>query len=151
MACSFPSGSAFPVGTTTVTCTATDSAGRQTSCAFQVTVSDTQPPVLGAAAVDKPVLRPPNHKMVPVTVSYSVADNCGAPTVCALSVTSNEPVNVSGDGNTSTDWQVVDAHHVLLRAERSGKGNGRIYTVGVTCSDAQGNASHGDVTVQVPH
>jgi hypothetical protein len=42
--CSPPSGSFFPVGTTTVNCTTT--AGP--SCSFTVTVNDTQPPTLGA-------------------------------------------------------------------------------------------------------
>jgi HYR domain/NHL repeat len=36
--CSPPSGSNFPVGTTTVTCTATDASGNTASCAFTVTV-----------------------------------------------------------------------------------------------------------------
>ncbi|MCI0745114.1 MAG: DUF5011 domain-containing protein, partial [Verrucomicrobia subdivision 3 bacterium] len=35
--CEPPSGSTFPVGTTTVTCTATDPSGNNTSCSFNVT------------------------------------------------------------------------------------------------------------------
>jgi uncharacterized repeat protein (TIGR01451 family) len=42
--CTPASGSFFPVGTTTVTCTATDSAGSTATCSFTVTVNDTQPP-----------------------------------------------------------------------------------------------------------
>jgi hypothetical protein len=38
--CNPPSGSAFPLGTTTVICTATDAAGNQASCSFTVTVFD---------------------------------------------------------------------------------------------------------------
>jgi hypothetical protein len=38
-ACSIPSGSAFPIGTTTDTCTATDQAGLTASCSFNVTVT----------------------------------------------------------------------------------------------------------------
>jgi hypothetical protein len=37
--CSNPSGSAFPIGTTTDTCTATDQAGLTASCTFNVTVT----------------------------------------------------------------------------------------------------------------
>ena len=44
---------------------------------------------------------------------------------------SNEPANGPGDGNTPIDWIVVDATHVQLRAERTGGGRGRTYTV--TC------------------
>lgn len=36
--CTPPSGSFFPIGTTTVTCTATDASGNQSTCAFPVTV-----------------------------------------------------------------------------------------------------------------
>lgn len=44
--CNPPSGSTFPLGTTTVTCTATDSAGNTSTGEFPVTVQDTTPPVL---------------------------------------------------------------------------------------------------------
>jgi hypothetical protein len=44
--CSPASGSAFAVGTTTVTCTATDGSGNTATCSFTITVNDTQPPGL---------------------------------------------------------------------------------------------------------
>jgi hypothetical protein len=65
-------------------------------------------------------------------------------------VTSNEATNGTGDGNTSEDWSVIDATHVQVRAERSGGGSGRIYTVTVTCQDPSGNQSHASGTVTVP-
>jgi len=113
------------------------------------TTASNPPPTITGPAVDKPVLWPPNHKMVSVTVDYGTSDNCGE-VACALSVSSNEPVNGAGDGDTSPDWQIVDAHHVLLRAERAGSGNGRIYTITITCTDGSGNTSHRQVTVRVP-
>src|SRR5262249_22828657 len=70
--CSPVSGSFFPVGPTTVTCTS--QAGP--SCSFTVTVNDTEPPEITNASVDKPVLWPPNHRLVDVTVDYNVTDNC---------------------------------------------------------------------------
>jgi len=39
--CDPPSGSFFPVGTTTVTCTATDECGNESTCTFDVTITDT--------------------------------------------------------------------------------------------------------------
>ena len=37
------------------------------------------------------------------------------------------------------------------RAERSGNGSGRIYTLTTECRDATGNTSQGTTTVTVPH
>ncbi len=45
-ACVPPSGFCFPVGMTTVTCTATDAAGNQTPCNFKITVTDTSKPTI---------------------------------------------------------------------------------------------------------
>jgi hypothetical protein len=46
--CNPVSGSTFPLGTTTVTCTATDTAGNTASSTFPVTVMDTTAPVVAA-------------------------------------------------------------------------------------------------------
>jgi hypothetical protein len=142
------SGSFFPVGTTTVVVTGRRLDGTSDSCSFTVKVNDTEPPVVGAATVDKPTLWPPLHQMEAVTVSYTATDNCDVN--CVLSVTSNEPINGLGDGDASPDWVIVDAHHLFLRAERGGKGNGRVYTITVTCNDGAGNTVVRTVTVQVP-
>ena len=40
------SGTAFPVGTTNVVCTATDACGNSTTTNFTITVNDTEPPVI---------------------------------------------------------------------------------------------------------
>jgi hypothetical protein len=44
--CSHPSGSRFPIGTTTVTCTATDGGGASDTGSFDVVVRDTTPPIV---------------------------------------------------------------------------------------------------------
>jgi hypothetical protein len=41
-----PSGSEFPIGTTTVTATATDDLGNESQCSFEVTVVDREPPII---------------------------------------------------------------------------------------------------------
>ncbi len=138
----------FPVGTTTVTATATNSEGTD-SCTFTVTVIDNEVPVVSSATASPNTLWPPNHQMENVTVNYTATDNC--PNLnCSLTVASNEPINGLGDGDTAPDWVVVDDHHLQLRSERSGKGNGRIYTITVTCTDASGNATLKTTTVVVP-
>jgi len=141
-----PPGSFFSVGSTPVISSAT--AGQ--SCTRKVVVKDTQPPTITGATTSPAMLWPPNHAMVPVTVAYTSSDNCAG--TCSLSVASSQPVDGLGDGDTSPDWQVVDAHTVLLRAERSGKiKSGRTYTITIRCSDAAGNTTSRAVTVLVPH
>jgi uncharacterized delta-60 repeat protein len=108
------------------------------------------PPVLTGVSVSQPVLWPPNHKMTDVSVFYQVTDDQGPAPRCALRVTSDEPVNGTGDGDTAPDWQVLDAHRVLLRAERAGQGDGRVYTVAITCTDSAGASAQKAVTVRVP-
>jgi uncharacterized repeat protein (TIGR01451 family) len=101
------------------------------------------PPAIAHVSVDHPVLWPPDRKMTTVTVSYDVTDNC-AGTTCALRVSSTE-------GSAGIDWQVVDAHTVILRADRDGDGPGRVYTIPVTCTDSGGAVSVRNATVVVPH
>ncbi len=55
---------------------------------------DNTPPSITGVSVDKPVLWPPNHKMVDVTVLYNSTDGCSTPS-CALSVS----VKDVGDGD----------------------------------------------------
>ena len=64
---------------------------------------------------------------------------------------SNEPVIGRGDGEAALDWVITGDHTVLLRAERSGYGSGRIYTINIEATDAAGNVSVSKtVTVTVP-
>jgi subtilisin-like proprotein convertase family protein len=142
------SGSFFPIGTTTVNASASASAA---TCAFDVVVSDVQPPSITGVSATPSVIAEYNHKMVDVTVAYTSSDNSGNSSVCSLSVTSSAPLNGTGDGNTDPDWEVVDATHVRLRAERAGNGTDRTYTITVTCVDAAGNSTSASTTVVVPH
>lgn len=111
---------------------------------------DTTPPVISAVSATPSTLGAPNHKMAPVSISVKVADNCTTPTWTVTSVSSNEPVNGTGDGDTEPDWTMA-GQKVTLRAERAGTGSGRTYTVTVTAKDAAGNLSTGTTTVSVPH
>jgi hypothetical protein len=82
----------------------------------------------------------------------SASDICSPTVTCKItSVTSNEPVNAPGSGNTTPDWQITGDRSVNLRAERSGGGNGRIYRLTVQCTDASGNHATKTVIVSVPH
>ena len=113
-----------------------------------VRVRDTTAPVITGLSASPGALGPPNHELFTIAVPYGASDASGPP-ACSISVTSNEPTDGLGDGHTATDWRVVDVHTVLLRAERSGRGTGRIYTLTVNCTDASGNTSSAAASVSV--
>ena len=147
--CAIGNGSTI-VNSASVASLTPDSDPTNNSASASITANN-PPPVISNLSVDKTELWPPNHKMVEVTVSYNVTDNCDAGAlVRTLSVTSNEPLNGTGDGDITPDWEIIDANHVRLRAERAGSGSGRIYTITITVSDTAGGASTATVTVGVP-
>ena len=112
------------------------------------------PPVITSFTATPNVLWSPNHKMVDITLAHTTDGGCGGvgEDDCEIiSITSNEPVNDKGDGNTSPDWEFVDVNHVRLRAERAGPLTGRIYTITLKCTDAVGNETTAETIVTVPH
>jgi hypothetical protein len=118
-------------------------------------IVDNEPPLLTPVA-DKTVLWPPNHQMVPVNVVANATDNSAGPLTLAVSVSSTEPQNGLGDGDTAPDWETVSINpstgviRLSLRAERSGNGSGRIYTVTITATDPAGNQGQARVLILVP-
>jgi chitinase len=109
-----------------------------------------QPPSCALARATADVLWPPNHHLVPVAIA-GVSDPEGAAITLAITaVAQDEPINGLGDGDTSPD-AVTQGANVLLRAERSGTGSGRVYTMTFTAADAGGASCTGHVTVCVPH
>jgi N-acetylneuraminic acid mutarotase len=150
--CSPESGSVFPIGTTTVTCSSTGQYGNTGSAELAVTVRDTTAPSITAAAPSTTSLWPPTHEMVPITIAVGAIDVVDAEPVCRVTgVSSNEPVSGTGRGDTGPDWMVTGALNLNLRAERAGSGSGRVYTIAVTCADLAGNTSATTVSVTVAH
>lgn len=139
------SGSVFPLGVTTVTASAMDSAGNTTTGSFTVTVRDTTAPTLTNLSATPSTLDT-SGSLVAVTVQASSTDVVDpTPTVKIVSV-SSQPT----DPNTATtpDWQITGAMTVNLRAE----GSGRVYTITVESRDDAGNAqtTTTQVTVAAP-
>jgi hypothetical protein len=150
-------------------------AGRADSGQATVFCSD------GSITYSPSTLWPPNHKMVPITISYNQPCDEGAfpnppSSVCATgpmtltvnSITSNEepPGNGCGkpDPAQGPDWTGVGLTNTVqgepatvtvtpsVRAERCGTGTGRTYTINVTCIDEELDESASvDLTVTVPH
>jgi len=72
-----------------------------------------------------------------------------------VSITSSEADDGLGDGDTADDIQGVDYGtndtEFQLRAERSGLGSGRVYTLTYMTSDGAGNTSECSAEVTVSH
>lgn len=144
------------LGTHAISLRVNDGVNQPVRSDLNVKVIDTTPPALAPVA-DKTVLWPPDHKMVDVTLWANATDNTGGPVRLEAVVKSNEPQSGLGDGDRSPDWTkpTIDmAKGIItlqLRAERSGSGNGRIYTITITGTDPSGNSSKAEVQISVPH
>jgi hypothetical protein len=142
----------LPVGVHVVTLTVDDGHEGTAMDTVTITVVDTTPPTIHSVTATPGSLWPPNHKMVGVSLTVSVTDVCHGSASCQIvSVSSNEPENGLGDGDTAPDWTITGDLTVNLRAERSGNGSGRVYTITVQCTDASGNSATKSVNVTVPH
>lgn len=112
-------------------------------------------------SLDGPTLLwPPNHKLVPITITMTDAD--GGEVVFGTTTTHDEMMEdgteMNGSGNTAED--AVDIEMAMgtgsatadtqVRAERSGRGDGRAYTIDVT-GQAGGDECSTSFTVFVPH
>jgi hypothetical protein len=115
---------------------------------FQV-FHDNQAPVCSAARPSADSLWPPQHQMVGVNI-LGVTDPEGDPvTVMITGIYQDEPVLSVGDGNTRPDASGIGADQALLRAERTGTGNGRVYHINFAASDGWGGTCAGVVRVRV--
>lgn len=126
------------------------------SDALLVSMDNTPPEII--LTDDQIILWPPNHEYHTVEISdfvISVTDNydpdVNIDDIVITSVSSDEPENGIGDGNTWDDIVIVDSQIVKLRAERRGGGNGRVYTINFEVSDAFGNTATECFKIMVPH
>ncbi|MDQ4080494.1 MAG: hypothetical protein M3125_07015 [Gemmatimonadota bacterium] len=119
-----------------------------------VRVQDTRAPTL-AMNVTPTSLWPPNHTMRLVANDVAATDACDPKPTPAVTVTSNEAVNGLGDGDTAPDWSVeqdgAGLVDVWVRSERSGLGDGRVYSLSAVATDGSGNGTSAAGTVRVPH
>lgn len=109
-------------------------------------------PSCKSVKADPKRLWPPNHAFH--TVKLSGKDGDGKPLKVTLKkVMQDEPVNGRGDGNTAPDarWLGHDRDRVQLRAERSGRGDGRVYCITFMAKDSKGRTCTSTVEVGVPH
>jgi len=102
----FPSGSVFPVGTTTNTFEITDASGNTASCSFDIIVNDTEPPVVNCPATIT-VTNDPGSCDAIVSFTVPTTDNCTGETlnqITGLPSGAAFPV-----GTTTNSYEVIDA------------------------------------------
>ena len=107
-------------------------------------------PDCGSAQPSQHQLWPPNHKFHDIGIS-GISDPDGDQLSISInSIFQDEAVNARGSGNTAPDGQGIGTSSAQIRAERAGTGNGRVYHIGFSASDNQGNSCSGTVKVGVP-
>ncbi len=122
---------------------------------IQVEIVDTTVPTL-APVPNLTILWPPNHQMKDIYIDANAADNLGYVLLSAM-VFSNEPEAGIDVDDLSPDWTepIIDQENGIislqLRSERSGSGDGRIYTISISAADQSGNNSTIDIEIIVPH
>lgn len=140
----------LPPGNTTVTLTVSDGQFNSTDT-VNIAIRDTTPPQITVTATPS-TLWPPNHRHAKITFTVTACDlGDPSPSITLVSTTSTEPDNGLGDGNTANDIVILDDFTFNLRAERSGPGSGRIYTVTYQATDASGNVASASITIEAPH
>lgn len=143
-------------GIYTVTLAVNDGFSEPVSKDIIIEIIDTIAPTLAPVA-DTNMLWPPNHKMIDVAIATNASDNSGEKITLSVAIFSNEPEDGIGDGQTESDWEITEIDetngliYLQLRAERSGTGDERAYTVTISATDEAGNNSSSDVEIIVPH
>lgn len=100
VSCDHPSGSTFPLGTTTVTCTATDNAGNSSTASFTVTVNDATAPVPNLATLPTVTGECSASIQSPPTAT----DNCGG----QITGTTTDPTSYTTPGTFVVHWNYND-------------------------------------------
>ena len=138
--------------TTTIssTTTSTLSSTTSTTSTTTTTVTGNRPPDCATAVASPAELWPPNHQLVSVSVVGLTDPDGDQVGITITGVTQDEPLG-GLSRNTCPDAVGVGDHTALLRAERSGTGDGRVYHVTFRADDGQGGTCEGTVTVCVPH
>jgi hypothetical protein len=113
-----------------------------------------RPPDVSAAHPSLEYLWPVNHKLVDVSVLGVTDPDGDNVTITITAITSDEAPSTekgSGGRHHTPDATGLGSDTASLRAERSGRGNGRVYVIHFLASDGRGGEATGSVTVCVPH
>ncbi|MET8233433.1 hypothetical protein ABZS77_22465 [Micromonospora sp. NPDC005298] len=125
-----------------------EAGGRLTATIGHATATLAEPPPVRQldCAADRPVLWPPNHKLVDVNLTVDLHDGVLGPNAFTLTgVTGGDATDISGFAVGEPDTSGK------LRAERSGSDGDRVYHLTYAGHDEIGRPVGCTVTVTVPH
>jgi hypothetical protein len=110
-----------------------------------------RPPRCEGAVATPSIVWPPNHDFVPVNVE-GVEDPDGDPVaITVTTITQDESTVNPQRRDRCTDAAISANGPALVRAERKGTGDGRVYHLTYVADDGQGQQCGGTVTTCVPH
>ena len=109
-----------------------------------------RPPDARSATAELTETGPPNGGFSPVRIGGVTDPDGDAVTITVTGITQDEPLVGRGERPTCPDAS-IDGGAASVRRERSGNGDGRVYSIEFTADDGRGGASHGTVEVCVPH
>lgn len=113
-----------------------------------------QPPDCSQVYPSLGCLWPPNHQMVPVSVLGITDPDGDLVTITITGITSDEPTasdKGSGGAKYAPDASGVGIATAIIRSERSGNRDGRVYAINFAANDGKGGECAGSVKVNVPH
>jgi endo-1,4-beta-xylanase len=153
--CATPDGTHVTDSVTATSTTRNPNPSPNNIASVDVSVSN-PPPVISGFAASRSFLWPPFHRLVRETLTYTVSATCDVGLVPVITVSSNQPEE-GRHHHRDVDWVVIDATHVLLRAENEpsdrdhgeSEGASRVYTITATVTDSAGSRTSSSVNVSV--
>lgn len=109
------------------------------------------PPDCSSAVASQDFLWPPQHQLENVNILGVTDPDNDAISITIDSISQDEPTNGTGDGDVTPDGFGLETSTAVIRAERAGDGNGRIYRIAYTATDSNNAECSGEVLVGVNH
>lgn len=134
-------------GTDSFTYRVSDGLATTAPVTVHITINDTQGPAIDAS-LGTNLLWPPNQDLVNAGFTVSATDNGPGPITLSYAVFSDE--DDTAPGSMSPDAKDIAPSTLRLRADRDANGNGRVYLVIVTATDAAANTSYSCLTAVAP-
>jgi hypothetical protein len=121
---------------------------------YDLTIVSNRPPDCSMAQANPSCLWPPDNKLVPVNILGVTDPDGDSITITITSITSDEATATAkgaAGAKHAPDASGVGTSTAMVRAERSGLKDGRVYEIFFTAADPAGLMCAGSVQVNVPH